>query len=71
MKIKMTRENIGWEYEPFVIPDDVYSGWDARSKRCRGRKCLNEKFAAYQAAYPELAAEFTRRMNGELPGNWD
>ena len=69
-EIKLTRENIGWEYEPFVIPDDVYSGWDARSKGTEAENAWNEKFAAYQAAYPELAAEFTRRMNGELPGNW-
>ncbi len=69
-EIAKTRENIGWEYEPFVIPDDIYSGWDARSKGSEAENGWNEKFAAYQQAYPDLAAEFTRRMNGDLPENW-
>ncbi len=69
-EIAKTRENIGWEYEPFVIPDDIYSGWDARSKGSEAENSWNEKFAAYQQAHPELAAEFTRRMNGDLPENW-
>jgi len=69
-EVANTRENIGWSHEPFVIPDDVYSGWDARSKGSEAENAWNEKFAAYAAAYPELAAEFTRRMTGDLPANW-
>ena len=70
-EIAKTRENIGWSHEPFVIPDDVYSGWDARSKGAEAETAWNEKFAAYTSAYPELAAEFIRRMAGDLPANWE
>ena len=69
-EIAKTRENIGWSHEPFVIPDDIYSGWDARSKGSEAENSWNEKFAAYTSAYPELAAEFTRRMAGDLPADW-
>lgn len=69
-EIAKTRENIGWSHEPFVIPDDVYSGWDARGKGADAENAWNEKFDAYKAAHPELAAEFTRRMAGDLPENW-
>jgi len=69
-EIKATRENLGWNYEPFVIPEEIYAGWDARDKGAEVEAHWNEKFAAYQAAYPELAAEFERRMKGELPANW-
>ncbi len=69
-EIAKTRENIGWSHEPFVIPDDVYSSWDARSKGAEAENAWNEKFAAYNAAHPELAAEFIRRMASELPANW-
>jgi transketolase len=69
-EIKATRENLGWKHEPFVIPEEIYSGWDAKAKGAAAEKSWSEKFAAYQAAYPELAAEFERRMKGELPSNW-
>jgi transketolase len=69
-EIAKTRENIGWSHEPFVIPDDVYSGWDARTKGGDAETEWNEKFAAYEAAHPELAAEFKRRMAGDLPADW-
>ncbi|MBE0509499.1 MAG: transketolase [Chromatiales bacterium] len=69
-EIKATRENLGWPHEPFVIPAEIYAAWDAKAKGAEAEKSWAEKFAAYQAAYPELAAEFERRMKGELPGNW-
>ena len=69
-EIAKTRENIGWSHEPFVIPDDIYSSWDARSKGAEAETAWNEKFAAYESAHPELAAEFTRRMASDLPANW-
>jgi transketolase len=69
-EIKATRENLGWNYEPFVIPDEIYAGWDAKEKGASVEAHWGEKFAAYQAAHPELATEFQRRMAGELPANW-
>ena len=69
-EVAATRENIGWKHAPFVIPDEIYQGWDAKAKGIAAEKHWNEKFAAYQKAYPELAAEFKRRMAGELPANW-
>jgi len=69
-EIQATRENLGWHHEPFVIPEEIYAGWDAKAKGAQAEAAWNEKFAAYQAAYPELAAEFERRMKGELPADW-
>ncbi len=70
-EIKATRENLGWNHPPFVIPDEIYAGWDAREKGAAAEAHWNDRFAAYKAAYPELAAEFERRMRGELPQNWN
>ena len=69
-EVALTRKELGWEYEPFVIPDDVYAGWDAKEKGSKVEAEWNAKFAAYEKEYPELAAEFKRRMAGELPANW-
>jgi len=69
-EVAATRKNIGWDHEPFVIPDDVYSGWDAKSKGSEAENDWNELFAGYKAANPEQAAEFERRMAGDLPSNW-
>ena len=71
MRSQATREQLGWSYEPFVIPDEIYAGWDAKQRGAAAEAAWSERFAAYSAAYPELAAEFTRRMSGDLPGNWD
>ena len=70
-EIKATRENLGWKHAPFEIPDEIYAGWDAKDKGDKAEAEWNAKFDAYKAAYPELAAEFERRMKGELPANWD
>ena len=70
-EIKAAREFLGWEYGPFEIPADIYAEWDAKQAGAAKQAAWNEKFAAYQAAYPELAAEFTRRVNGELPAVWE
>lgn len=70
-EIKATRENLGWNHAPFEIPDEIYAGWDARGKGADAEKAWNEKFAAYKAAYPDLAAEYERRMKGDLPANWE
>jgi len=69
-EVAATRENLDWKHEPFVIPDDIYAGWDARAKGAEAEQHWNDKFAAYKAAHPDLAAEFERRMAGELPANW-
>ena len=69
-EIAATRENLDWKYPPFEIPDEIYAGWDATEKGARAESAWNEKFAAYKAAHPDLAAEFERRMNGELPTDW-
>lgn len=70
-EIAATRANIGWNHEPFVIPDDVYAGWDAKEKGAALESDWNTRFEAYAAAYPAEAKEFTRRMAGELPENWE
>jgi transketolase len=69
-EIKATRENLGWNHAPFEIPDDIYSGWSGKDKGATAEAQWNEKFAAYKAAHPDLAAEFERRVAGELPANW-
>ncbi len=69
-EVALTRKELGWEHEPFVIPDDVYEGWDAKAKGARVEAEWNERFDAYAKEFPELAAEFKRRMAGELPTNW-
>ena len=70
-EIAGTRAALGWNHEPFVIPPEVYAGWNARE--CGGllERSWNGKFAAYSEAYPQLAAEFLRRMAGDLPANWN
>jgi transketolase len=69
-EINLTKAALGWDHEAFVIPTDVYAGWDAKAKGAKAENEWNEKFAAYQAAHPELAAEYQRRTVGELPENW-
>ncbi|MEI6268685.1 MAG: transketolase [Methylococcaceae bacterium] len=69
-EINLTKAALGWDHEAFVIPADVYAGWDAKVKGTKAESEWNEKFAAYQAAHPELAAEYQRRMIGDLPSNW-
>ena len=69
-EVAATRANIGWNHEPFVIPADVYAGWDQKAKGAAAEAAWNTKFAAYKAAFPAEAAEFTRRMAGGLPANW-
>ena len=69
-EIALSRESLGWSHAPFVIPDEVYADWNARATGHAAEQAWNDRFAAYQAAYPELAAEFTRRMNGDLPAHF-
>lgn len=69
-EIALTREALGWNHGPFEIPADIYAEWDAKAKGAQAESEWNERFAAYQAAFPELAAEFTRRMAGDLPADF-
>ncbi|HFQ5206871.1 TPA: transketolase [Vibrio vulnificus] len=70
-EIAATRKELGWEHGPFEIPQEVYAEWSAKEAGAAKEAAWNEKFAAYEAAYPELAAEFKRRVNGELPAQWE
>ena len=70
-EIVLARKKLGWTHGAFDIPQDIYDAWDARGK---GRKAESEwadRFAEYKAAYPDLAAEFERRMKGDLPADFD
>ncbi|WP_337912334.1 transketolase [Vibrio cholerae] len=70
-EIKAAREFLGWEYAPFEIPADIYAAWDAKQAGASKEAAWDEKFAAYAKAYPAEAAEYKRRVGGELPANWE
>ncbi len=70
-EVKAARENLGWSHEAFVIPTEIYDGWNARPKGATAEQTWNGKFAAYKTAFPDLAAEFERRMRGDLPSDWE
>ena len=69
-EIRAAREHIGWPYVPFEIPREAYEAWDAKAKGAAWEADWKRRFAAYAQAFPELAAEFTRRMQGDLPADW-
>ncbi|GGP97477.1 transketolase [Shewanella ulleungensis] len=71
-EIAAAREFLNWPHAPFDIPSDVYAGWDAKQKGVANESLWNDKFAAYQAAFPELAAEYDRRvLKGDLPADFE
>jgi transketolase len=71
-EIAATREKLNWSHAPFEIPSDVYADWDQKEKGGAEQTSWNEKFAAYQAAHPELAAEYERRViKGDLPAEFE
>ncbi len=69
-EVALVRKELDWDSEPFVIPDDVYAGWNAKTKGVEVEAEWNSRFDAYATEYPELAVEFKRRMANELPTNW-
>ncbi|HWI83214.1 transketolase, partial [Ramlibacter sp.] len=69
-EVKLTRQALGWPHEPFTVPDEVYADWNARERGASLQAEWDERFAAYRAAFPALAAEFMRRVKGELPRNF-
>jgi transketolase len=69
-EIALARKELGWNYPPFEIPADIYRDWSAKETGEKAESRWNEQFAAYAAAYPELSAEFNRRLAGKLPVDW-
>ncbi|WP_061238517.1 transketolase [Ectopseudomonas composti] len=69
-EIALTRAALGWNHGPFEIPAEIYAEWDAKAAGAAAEAAWNDKFAAYAAAFPELAAEFKRRIAGELPADF-
>jgi transketolase len=69
-EIANTRRQLEWPFAAFEVPADVRAGWNARVRGEAAEYAWEANFAAYRAAYPELAAEFERRMRGELPADW-
>jgi transketolase len=69
-EVTLTRDAMGWPHEPFVVPQEVYRAWDAKARGGAAQAEWDQRFAAYRAAHPELAAEFVRRMKGDLPKNF-
>ncbi|CAL1240601.1 transketolase [Candidatus Methylocalor cossyra] len=69
-EVALTREQLGWPYPPFEIPAEYYEAWDAREYGAKLEADWNDRFEAYRRAYPELAAEFERRLAGDLPAGW-
>ncbi|CAE6923029.1 Catalyzes the transfer of a two-carbon ketol group from a ketose donor to an aldose acceptor [Vibrio sp. B1FIG11] len=70
-EIAAAREFLGWEHPAFEVPADVYAEWDAKAAGSEKEAAWNAKFEAYAAAYPAEAAELKRRLNGELPAEWE
>ena len=65
-----TKRALGWTAPPFEVPEDIRAAWDARAEGLAREEAWNALFDAYRKAHPELAAEFVRRMAGELPADW-
>ena len=70
-EVERTREALGWHYPPFEVPEEIYSAWDASRRGGELEAAWNAKLADYEVAYPQLAAEFKRRVRGVLPEDWD
>ncbi len=70
-EVDLVRKTLDWKYDSFVIPDEYYNAWDARDRGVRNEKDWNNKFDDYQEKYPDLAGEFQRRVQGNLPDDWN
>ena len=70
-EVNLTKAALGWDHGAFEVPSEIYHGWDAKEKGAATESAWNEKFAAYKAEYPALAAEYERRMAGDLPADWE
>ena len=69
-EVALARIELNWESAPFDIPEGLYQGWDHKKEGQEQEDEWNQKFSAYAEAHPELAAEFKRRMSGDLPQDW-
>ncbi|TVP79212.1 transketolase [Thioalkalivibrio sp.] len=69
-EIALARKELGWSHAAFEIPADIYAAWDAKDRGAKAEAEWNERFAAYRKAHPDLAAEYERRMSGDLPSDW-
>lgn len=69
-EVALAREQLGWPHPPFEIPAEISAAWDAREAGAAAESDWTRRFAEYEKAHPELAAEFTRRMEGKLPKDW-
>ncbi|MCF6253435.1 MAG: transketolase, partial [Thiomicrorhabdus sp.] len=70
-EIALARKELGWTAGPFEIPDDIYAGWDHKAQGQEDEAAWNAKFAAYKAEFPAEAAEYERRIAGDLPANFE
>ncbi|MDA8391133.1 MAG: transketolase [Gammaproteobacteria bacterium] len=70
-EIAAARDRLGWHYPPFEIPADIYAGWDARGRGDEAERNWSTRFAAYRKAHGDLAADFLRRMAGDLPAGFE
>jgi transketolase len=69
-EVALVRQTIDWVHDPFIIPDEIYAGWDARTRGAKLEADWNQRYTDYRGAHPELAAEFERRMERRLPNDW-
>lgn len=69
-EIALARQELGWNYGPFEVPEEIRTAWDAKEKGAELEQRWQQQFANYRGEFPELAAEFERRMQGELPADW-
>jgi transketolase len=69
-EVAAARKQLDWPYEPFVVPDEIRQGWDAKAAGARAEKAWQDRMASYAKAYPDHAAELERRLRGELPAGW-
>ncbi len=70
-EVALARQTMSWPHAPFVIPEEIYRAWDARARGAVLEVEWKELFKRYQRAYPELAAEFERRLARRLPDSWE
>jgi transketolase len=69
-EIALARKQLDWNHAPFEIPAEISAAWDAKDRGAKAEAEWNDRFAAYRKAHPDLAAEFERRMSGDLPSDW-
>ncbi|HLF31066.1 MAG TPA: transketolase [Xanthomonadales bacterium] len=70
-EVAAARETLGWHHKPFVIPVEIQASWDARPAGRQAEQEWQSRFASYQSSHPDIAAEFSRRMAGDLPTSWE